>query len=71
MCDAFVENIKVLDSWTTDGGNKAYRLVDKGAGPNMLQIIDGDATEWRDESSYYVHGMLCQRILHLRKLIEQ
>ena len=59
MNSQHTESITVKDEWESNGDK--YRLVNKGAGPMELQILDGQ--DWRAESSCYVHGILCDRII--------
>ena len=61
MCEGFIEKITVLDEWETSSDQ--YRLVNKGAGPDELQIMDDGA--WRPESRCYVHSTLTSRIKKL------
>lgn len=57
-----VEQLVVIDSWIS--GDDNYRLVNKGAGPDELQIYLGDG-KWKPESPQYVHSTLCNRISQL------
>ena len=61
MGDTYKEEITVINRWETR--HDIYRLVNKGAGPDELQILD--CGKWRPESSCYIHGVLCHRISSL------
>jgi hypothetical protein len=66
--DTFMERITVIDEW--DNSHERFRLINKGAGPDELQVRDGLSGDsaWRRESSQYVHGVLCNRIAILAAL---
>ena len=64
MADGFTEKITVLDEF--DAGGESFRLVNKGAGPDELQVKkDG---EWVAETDHYVHGLLTRRVKELSEL---
>jgi hypothetical protein len=60
--DCVNEKITVIDEW--EAGRQKFRLVDQGAGPFVLQLAFGDV--WVNESTQYVHGILCGRIIQLK-----
>ena len=55
----------VLDEWENWGDK--FRLVDQGAGPDELQIMQDGA--WRPEKPCYVHAILTQRIRALAEKV--
>jgi len=63
----YSEKEEVLDEWRS--GNDAYRLINDGAGPMKLQVFE--AGRWQPESSNYVHGMLTNRIVQLKKALAE
>jgi len=66
MSEGYEEKITVKDEWKTTHDH--YRLVNKGAGPDVLQKLEEGT--WRDETECYVHGSLCGRIKALAKLTD-
>ncbi len=61
--ETFVVNLTVIDEWEVGGDN--YRLVNLGAGPDQLQILDNGV--WREESVCYQWPVLTHRIKDLAK----
>jgi len=61
MSDTFIEKISVLDEWSIS--DEDFRLVDKGAGPNELQVMRNGV--WKSEKSFYTHSVLTHRIKEL------
>lgn len=66
MSDTFTPKIELIDIWYTGSDN--YRLINKGAGPDELQILSSDY-EWVPESLHFVHGVLCNRIKELNRIL--
>ncbi len=60
--DSFKVDLSIIDEW--ESGNDKYRLVNLGAGPAQLQILDGG--NWREESVCYRWSTLTHRIDQLR-----
>ena len=65
MCDTFERIITIIDEWES-GGDK-FRLVNLGAGPDRLQILDNG--KWKEESNCFKWGVLTNRIKMLKNSI--
>ena len=60
--DGYEKNVKVIDQWV-DRETGIYRLIDSGAGPIELQVME--LNEWKKERRCYTHAVLCERIISL------
>ena len=65
--DAFIESITVIDDW--ESGKERFRLINKGAGPDELQIFDNG--KWRKESRCYEWGIVSSRIKQLKSKTDE
>jgi len=61
MGEGFVENIKVLSEW--EAGGELFRLVNLGAGPDVLQVNKHGL--WVKESECYEWGVITKRVAKL------
>jgi len=64
--DTFIKDLKIKDHWTV--GPHSYRLVNYGAGPDVLEILGSEG--WKLESKCYVLGVLTSRVYSLTKITE-
>jgi len=55
---SFSESTTIKDQW--ESGGEQFRLIDIGAGPLLLQVMDNG--EWRAERPHYALGVLCDRL---------
>lgn len=61
-CESFEQVTIVKDEWTKR--NDHYRLVDKGAGPRILEIFVNGS--WKEESKHFQWSVLTSRIEMLK-----
>lgn len=54
----------IIDEWETQTGDK-YRLINFGAGPDVLQIWENDA-QWALEKEHFKWGSITHRIRMLK-----
>lgn len=59
--DGFIEKLTIIDQW--ESSSESFRLVNLGAGPDILQILYNG--NWREESLCYRWGVLTSRIKSL------
>jgi hypothetical protein len=64
--ETFEEDLKVITEW--ESGGEKFRLINLGAGPDQLQVMNIGADEWKRERGHYEWGVLTH---HIKKLSDE